>query len=143
MTTIVRDVYSPGFFEAANQFINTAVDTVSQKYHELEASAPKVIAIAKKVLPVALLLISLFISPIATLIGVGVGLAFAKQIAPVMQKIQNSIVEGFKDTNLLGKILIAVGGATIGLMLPMTVQGFLMGMNGGLYINDSLNGLAH
>lgn len=142
MSSITQDAYRPGFFETANEFVNHAIETVTQKYQELEDSQPKVIAIAKKVLPIALLIISLFISPIFTLIGIGVGLAFSKQIEPVLEKIQGSIVEGFKNTNLLGKILMAVGAACIGMCLPMSVQGLMMGVSGGLHITKSLQGIA-
>lgn len=142
MSSITRDAYGPSFLDTANQFINNAIETVTQKYQELEESQPKVIAIAKKVLPIALLVISLFISPIFTLIGLGVGLAFSKQINPVLERLQNSIIEGFKNTNLLGKVLMAAGAACIGMVIPMSAQCLMMGVSGGLHINKSLQGVA-
>lgn len=142
-TTIAQNGYSPGFFDRIDQFINSAVETVSEKYQQLEAAAPNVIAIAKKVLPFALLLLSLIINPIATLVGLGIGLAFSRQLEPIITKIQNSVIDSFKNSSLFGKILMCTGAAFIGIMLPSSIQGGLMGISGGIHIKNTAAELAN
>jgi len=130
--SIPEAAYTTTFYDQINGFINRTIDKCITKYQEYESSHPRVVAIAKKVIPVVFLILSLILTPIPTLIGYAIGLVLSIPLQPIVDRIKNALFEDIKTSSLFGKLLMGVGGTALCFVTPAVVQGAFVGTSAGL-----------
>lgn len=135
------DSTEPSFnlFNTISETAKSGLDQVKKKFETFKSDNPKLYATIKKIIPFAILALALFISPLATAIGFGVGFVFSKQLSPIIKDVEKGVVDAFKSANIYGKALIGAGILGSLFLIPSAITGLMVGTEVGARARTYVN----